>query len=206
MDKPAGNLVLDDDKQYPGSTRDLPSAGPWTGRPKYGHKPVIHNGQWRQTKRVPPTSACSRARRSLLTWKVLGRRTDGWSNDDFPTETTPGDPQHACSSRASRCRTPRKTENPRPTSISPASADCRPPEAVAGTYQGPERQEDQGGAADRRGSAEPWCAGSTWAGPIDLDYNPTHPEKRGVTAGCGDDNRPTLTLNLPAGAPPPRDE
>ena len=32
------------------------------------------------------------SRRSLLIWKVFGRRTDGWTNDDFPTETVAGDP------------------------------------------------------------------------------------------------------------------
>ena len=32
------------------------------------------------------------SRRSLLVWKVFGQRLDGWSNDDFPTETVPGDP------------------------------------------------------------------------------------------------------------------
>ena len=32
------------------------------------------------------------SRRSLLAWKISGRRTDGFSNDDFPIETVPGDP------------------------------------------------------------------------------------------------------------------
>jgi hypothetical protein len=32
------------------------------------------------------------SRRSLLVWKILGRRADGWHNDDFPTAKTPGDP------------------------------------------------------------------------------------------------------------------
>ena len=32
------------------------------------------------------------SRRSLLAWKIMGRRMDGWSNDDFPTEVNPGDP------------------------------------------------------------------------------------------------------------------
>ncbi len=31
------------------------------------------------------------SRRSLLVWKIFGERLDGWTNDDFPTETTPGD-------------------------------------------------------------------------------------------------------------------
>src|SRR6185503_17162862 len=32
------------------------------------------------------------SRRSLLMWKLLGRRLDGWANGDHPTETTPGNP------------------------------------------------------------------------------------------------------------------
>jgi hypothetical protein len=32
------------------------------------------------------------ARRSLLTWKVYGRRLDGFRNDDFVHATVPGDP------------------------------------------------------------------------------------------------------------------
>ena len=31
------------------------------------------------------------SRRSLLIWKVFGKRLDGWTNDDFPSETVPGD-------------------------------------------------------------------------------------------------------------------
>ena len=31
------------------------------------------------------------SRRSLLTWKVFGKRLDGWTNADHPTETVPGD-------------------------------------------------------------------------------------------------------------------
>jgi hypothetical protein len=30
------------------------------------------------------------ARRSLLVWKVYGKRLDGFSNDDHPSETEPG--------------------------------------------------------------------------------------------------------------------
>ncbi|WP_020408140.1 hypothetical protein [Hahella ganghwensis] len=32
------------------------------------------------------------SRRSLLIWKLFGERLDGWTNDDFPTEEVPGDP------------------------------------------------------------------------------------------------------------------
>jgi hypothetical protein len=32
------------------------------------------------------------SRRSLLMWKLFGARLDGWSNEDHPTESLPGDP------------------------------------------------------------------------------------------------------------------
>src|SRR5262249_38889190 len=86
--QPAGNLVLDDDKIV-----DLPNANDVPGTyyrltmdyaGRFGHKPLI--GSWRQTNGSRYVRMFQ-ARRSLLTWKVFGRRTDGWSNDDFPTET-----------------------------------------------------------------------------------------------------------------------
>ena len=39
------------------------------------------------------TARCSSlSRRSLLAWKIFGQRLDGWTNDDFATETAPGAP------------------------------------------------------------------------------------------------------------------
>ena len=58
---------------------------------QFGHKPVIRNGQWRQTN-ASRYVRMFQSRRSLLIWKVFGRALDGWTNDDFPTETMPGDP------------------------------------------------------------------------------------------------------------------
>ena len=93
-DKPAGNLVLDDNKtvklpdadDVPGTYYQL--AMDYAGR--FGHKPVI--GSWRNHN-ASRYVRMFQSRRSLLTWKVHGARLDGWSNDDFPTETTPGDPK-----------------------------------------------------------------------------------------------------------------
>lgn len=58
---------------------------------RWGFKPVISNGTWRQTnasRYIRPFQS----RRSLLAWKVFGQRLDGWNNADHPTESTPGDP------------------------------------------------------------------------------------------------------------------
>lgn len=54
-----------------------------------GYKPVIHNGTWRQTN-LSRFMRAFQSRRSLLAWKVFGRRLDGWQNSDHPTESIPG--------------------------------------------------------------------------------------------------------------------
>lgn len=55
----------------------------------FGIKPVISNGAWRQTN-ASRYVRTFQSRRSLLMWKILGRRLDGWSNADHPTESVPG--------------------------------------------------------------------------------------------------------------------
>ena len=58
-------------------------------RAKFGHKPVGYDS-WG----YPNASRYIRkfqSRRSLLIWKIFGERLDGFSNDDFPSETKPGD-------------------------------------------------------------------------------------------------------------------
>src|SRR5439155_4803233 len=93
-DRPAGNLVLDDDKtvslpdadDVPGTYYRL--AMDYAGR--FGHKPLV--GGWRHHN-ASRYVRMFQSRRSLLTWKIFGKRTDGWTNDDFPKETVPGDPQ-----------------------------------------------------------------------------------------------------------------
>lgn len=97
---PAGNLVLDDHTMYtipnmihnagsnqaPGDYIRLAA----DSDARWGYKPIISGGAWRQSN----TSRYVRAfqsRRSLLVWKVFGRRLDGWTNDSHPTERVPGD-------------------------------------------------------------------------------------------------------------------
>jgi hypothetical protein len=56
---------------------------------KYGLPPMLQHG-WRD----PNASRYIRkfqARRSLLIWKLFGRRLDGWTNADYPTESMPGE-------------------------------------------------------------------------------------------------------------------
>ncbi|MBL68238.1 MAG: hypothetical protein CMO74_07270 [Verrucomicrobiales bacterium] len=91
--KPAGNLVLDDDDNW----INVPNRGKFPGtyfrlavdeRAKFGHQPIGYPS-WG----YPNASRYIRklqSRRSLLTWKIYGRRLDGFSNDDHPSEPNPG--------------------------------------------------------------------------------------------------------------------
>ncbi|MFN8442533.1 MAG: hypothetical protein U0175_17295 [Caldilineaceae bacterium] len=94
---PPGNLVLDDTSLYPVdaySGRQAPgdymrlcndSAARW------GYPPVIgKNLGWRQTNASRYVRSFQ-SRRSLLIWKLFGERLDGWSNEEHPTESIPGD-------------------------------------------------------------------------------------------------------------------
>src|SRR6185437_1844424 len=137
-DKPAGNLVLDDDalmknKGVPGTYYRLAM----DAEAKFGHKPVIHNGQWRQTNASRYVRKFQ-SRRSLLTWKIFGRRTDGWSNDDFPTETVPGDASTLHWKGKPIANT---SENLNRADLDFTGSAMPPPEAVAGTYTGPRGEE-----------------------------------------------------------------
>ncbi len=86
---PPAELVLDDEEIVGGyeNTYHRLANDP---RARFGRKPVIRNGSWRQTN-ASRYIRKFQSRRSLLTWKVYGRRLDGWTNEDHPTETTPGD-------------------------------------------------------------------------------------------------------------------
>lgn len=66
------------------------------GKAEWGIPPVVrirrsNQGVWRQTNASRYVRKFQ-SRRSLLTWKILGQRTDGWSNSDHPTESEPGNP------------------------------------------------------------------------------------------------------------------
>jgi hypothetical protein len=195
--EPAGNLVLDDDEIVHADFPYRGSVGPVPGtyfrlvldhQAKYGHKPLIASWRGQPSRYL----RMFQSRRSLLTWKIHGRRTDGWSNDDFPTETTPGDPStlhHKGQPVADDPEVRMTADLDFTGSIMP------PPEAVAGTYRGPD-----GNAVkvepltdeDRRTIVRWIDLGC----PIDLDYDPQHPEARGF-GWEADDNRPTLTLTYP---------
>jgi hypothetical protein len=189
--KPAGNLVLDDDKLV-----DLPDADDVPGTyyrlamdhaARFGHKPVV--GSWRNHN-ASRYIRMFQSRRSLLVWKVFGNRMDGWSNDDFPTETVPG---NASTLQLKGQPVPNTTANRNRADLDFAGSIMPPPEAVRAGKVKPLSDED-------RLMIVRWI---DLGCPIDLDHDPKNPSRRGQ-GWMLDDQRPTLTLTSPlAGDNPP---
>ncbi len=192
-EKPAGNLVLDDDTpmQGPASLGGVVSGPPGkvpgtyfrlvldqAGR--FGHKSPVGNWAHPQASRHV---RLFQARRSLLMWKVFGRRLDGWSNDDFACEKVAGDPASLVYQGKPFANRP---EQRRLVNLAYTGSVMPPLEAVKAGKVKPLSDEDCRTLAR-------WI---DLGCPIDLDFDPEHPERRGAGWMC-DDNRPTLTLTYP---------
>ncbi|MEY4612458.1 MAG: hypothetical protein RL179_431 [Planctomycetota bacterium] len=182
VDNPPAKLVLDDDKfmntpngpAMPGTYFRLA----YDSHARFGHKPVIQNGEWRQTN-ASRYIRKFQSRRSLLTWKIMGKRTDGWTNDDFPTEITPGDAGTLLLKGVPIAGTP---ANRNLADLDYNGMMCPPPES-----KGPPL------------SPEDKLTFIRWIDlgcPIDLDFDPSNLESRGY-GWMLDDNRPTLALAYP---------
>jgi hypothetical protein len=213
-EKPAGGLVLDDDhtgtKRAFGHDSGPAVAVPLTyfrlaghaqGQPRTGYGPDAATYYIRKFQ----------SRRSLLVWKIYGRRTDGRSNDDFPTLEVAGDPKSLrwhgkpidkldyTNEQALRYYIRDHTLDNHYT-----GSQMPPPEAVQGAYKGPDGKPvkvppltDE----DRRTIVRWIDLGC----PIDVDpaYDPTKADSRSY-GWMGDDQRPTLTLTYPSpGVNPP---
>jgi hypothetical protein len=166
--EPACGLVLDDHKIVKGDA----TSGTY--------RTLVHPEGRKSPRYVWP----SQSRNSPLTWKLFGRRTDG-----FPEKMVPGaERDHAAHlTRGGSAYSPFKG------SIMP------PPEAVDGTYVGPDGKKMKVAPLtdeDRRTILRWIDLGC----PIDRDFDPSQPERRG-NGWLLDDQRPTLTLTYPqAGA------
>jgi hypothetical protein len=186
-DEPAGNLVLDADDEevsvpnqgsYPGTYYRLAM----DGGAKFGYKPVIHNGSWRQTN-ASRYIRQFQSRRSLLVWKILGHRADGWSNGDFPSAEVPGDPD---SLQLAGRPIPNTQQNRDRADLDYNGKAMPPKKAVDEGKVKPLSHEDK-------------LTIIRWIDlgcPIDLDYDPADPDARGE-GWMVDDNRPVLTMALP---------
>ncbi len=130
---PAGNLDLDADRtmvnvenvgQLPGTYVRLAA----DERAKFGTKPVGWDS-WGN----PQASRYVRkfqARRSMLVWKILGRRTDGFSNDDHPSESEPGKGDLQMAGKQVEVAKFKSRQD-----VDFLGSQMPPPEAVAGTFK-----------------------------------------------------------------------
>jgi hypothetical protein len=182
---PPAKLVLDDDKivnlpdcdDVPGTYYRL--AMDDAGR--FGYKPLT--GSWRQ-QNASRYIRMFQSRRSLLVWKIFGKRLDGWSNDDFPTETEPGNPKTMKLKGEPVPDTPANRDR---ADLDYTGSIMPPPDAVKAGKVKPLADED-------RLTIVRWI---DLGCPIDLDKD---------YGWMLDDQRPTLTLSSPKpGANPPLD-
>jgi hypothetical protein len=192
-DKPAGNLVLDaDDEQvqkenygkFPGTYYRLAL----DSGAKFGHKPVGYDS-WG----YPQASRYIRmfqSRRSLLVWKIFGQRLDGFSNDDHPSEPFPG-----AGTLVHKGKPVDTAKFKSRLDIDYTGPQMPPPDAVAGTYVGPDGNTIKVASLtdEDRFTLVRWI---DLGCPIDLNYDSARPERRGY-GWMGDDNRPILTITYP---------
>jgi hypothetical protein len=177
---PAGKLNLDADGEqvqheqygkFPGTYFRLAL----DNRAKFGHKPVGWDS-WG----YPNASRYIRkfqSRRSMLVWKVFGKRLDGFENDNVPSETTPGSGALTWKGKPVDLRKYRAI----------ADIDYLPPQCPPPGGKVPPLSDE-----DRRTLARWIDLGC----PIDLDYDPANPERTG-NGWMLDENRPILTVATP---------
>ncbi len=182
--QPAGQLDLDaDDKlvqyksegKFPGTYYRLAL----DGEAKFGYKPVGYPS-WGYPN-ASRTVRMLQSRRSLLMWKVHGRRLDGFSNDDHPSEPKPG--AGYFTHHGERVDTGKARAK---YDLDYLGSKMPPPAAVKAGKVKPLTDEDLRTLAR-------WI---DLGCPIDRDYDPDHPEQRGY-GWMLDDNRPVLTLTEP---------
>ncbi len=186
-DKSPAELILDDDDEllqvgYSGKVPGTYFRLAADSSAKYGYKPVIHNGQWRQSN-ASRYIRKFQSRRSLLVWKITGRRLDGWTNDAFPTARVPGDPN----TLELAGKSIENTQRNRDRSDLDYRGSIMPPEsAIAEGKVKALTDED-------RMTIVRWI---DLGCPVDLDFDPSRADDRGFGWMC-DDKRPTLTLAHP---------
>ncbi|MGE3539940.1 MAG: hypothetical protein AB7N91_21210 [Candidatus Tectimicrobiota bacterium] len=137
------------------------------------------------------------SRRSLLIWKIYGKRLDGWSNADIPGEELARDDPRRQSLTPGSGVSSLPEDRFYTGDIDYTGTVMPPPQAVEGTYKGPGGQTIKVAPLtdeDRRTIVR-------W---IDLgcliDLAPANQSKKPkaiASSGLSDDQRPTLTLTYP---------
>jgi hypothetical protein len=186
--QPAGKLDLDADGdwvqhenvgRFPGTYYRLAV----DERAKFGHKPPGWDS-WG----TPNASRYIRkfqSRRSLLVWKIYGERLDGFSNDDHPSEAEPGSGKLVWKGQEVDLKKFRQRFD-----VDYLPPQMPPPDAVQAGKVKPLTDE-------QKRTLVRWI---DLGCPIDLDYDPAHPERTGQ-GWMLDESRPTLTLTFPAPGP-----
>ncbi|HTU18956.1 MAG TPA: hypothetical protein VMG10_12925 [Gemmataceae bacterium] len=184
--KPAGSLALDDDTRirrhgYPGPMpatyyRLAGQGEQYTNNVLSfsGSQPKTGNGFNNMSRHASPYIVKSQSRRSLLIWKLFGRRLDG-----LPKKPLPG----------------RERDHQLAQVIDFKGSIMPPPKAVEGTYARSDGKKIKVAPMtdeDRR-TVIRWI---DLGCPIDLDFDPANPQARG-RGWMLDDQRPTLTLTSP---------
>jgi hypothetical protein len=178
-DKPAGNLALDDYRPYNKQGWVTWSGYPWL-------PPNVPRTYARLAQYSPPFQS----RRSLVMWKIYGQRLDGFRNEDIDSPPLDYDnDQHILNWGHHSHR--------RHQDVDYTGSAMPPPEAIAGTYQGPDGRKIKVpplSDEDRLTLARWIDLGS----PIDLD-DPMQPQRAG--GWLLDEGRPTLALAFPPPGP-----
>jgi len=188
--KPAGNLVLDDNKlgggKYRGAGAEL--GGAKRAMPTDGPLPATYRTLTRVNQSMEADDVFDnntkvylwhfRSRNSPLIWKIYGRRTDGLPEKPLPVP-----------SGAAKHKRILDLEGDFKGSVMP------PPEAVAGTYEAADGKTIKVAPLtdEQRRTLVRWI---DLGCPIDRDYDPKAPEKPGY-GWMLDDQRPTLALTYP---------
>src|SRR5262249_55287335 len=141
------------------------------GAGRFGHKSPVGNWAHPQASRYVRLFS---SRRSLLAWKIHGKRLDGFGNEDFAHETTPGDAK----SLTYKGKPYEAKGDGRLINLAYTGSEMPPPDAVKKGKVAPLSDED-------KRTLVRWI---DLGCPIDLDYDPKKPEERG--GWMLDDQRP----------------
>jgi hypothetical protein len=174
QEKPAGRLALDDVTPI-----KKPGLVPWAENVR------VAQGLPRSYARLVQYAWAFQSRRSPLIWKVHGKRLDGFRNEDIPSPPLDYDNEKNvlewCHQRKNKIY-----------DVDFLGSVMPPPEAVAGTYKGPDGKRIKVAPL----SDEDKLILARWIDigcPIDRAYDP---KQRGP-GWLLDEGRPTLTLTYP---------